>query len=210
MNRIVQVLEGRPVIAAVRHLPDLAPALESPVGIIFLLTGTIFNMPDAVARARQAGKLTFVHLDLIQGLSRDDYGVRYLADNVAPDGIITTRNSLVASARGRGLLTVQRTFLLDSQSVASGIHLVNESKPDVLEVLPGIIPGEVQQIVRKIRVPLITGGLIRTRAQCSAAMRAGAAGVSTSCQELWTFTPMAGAVAGGKEVDLFKAHREVH
>jgi len=213
VHRIIRALEERPVIAAVRHLQDLPPALESPAGIIFFLTGNIFNIPGAVAQAREAGKLVFLHVDMLQGLSRDDYGIRYLTENVGPDGIITTRSSLVAAARSHGLMTIQRTFLLDSQSVATGIQLVREAKPDVLEVLPGIIPSEVQEIVKKIKIPLITGGLVKTKGQCYAAFRAGASGVSTSRQELWDLMPAAtvnrAAAALGKEVDPFRAQSVV-
>lgn len=206
MQRFLEALEQRPVIAAIRNMRDLPVALQSPVPVVFFLAGTIFNLSDAVAQVRNSGKLAFVHIEMLQGLSKDDVGLQYLASAIRPDGIITTRSSTVAAARERGLLTVQRTFLLDSQSVATGIQLVREGKPDVLEVLPGIIPGELQEIVRKIKIPLITGGLIKTVAQCRAALRAGASGVSTSRQDLWTLTPREQhphAGVGGKEVEPF-------
>ena len=213
MQWFLKAVEQHPVIAAIRHLRDLPAVLESPVAVVFFLAGTIFNMGSAVAQARQSGKIAFVHVDMLHGLSKDDYGLQYLAETIRPDGIITTRNNLVSAARNYGLLTVQRTFLLDSQSVATGIQLVREAKPDVLEVLPGIIPGEIQEIVRKIKIPLITGGLIKTRAQCRAALRAGASGVSTSRQDLWVLTPLEqhpqASLGGGKEVDRPSTYEEV-
>jgi len=147
----------------------------------------MFDIGDAVAQTRRAGKLAFIHLDMLQGLSRDSYGMQYVAQQVHPDGIISTRANLMGGARVHGLITIQRTFLLDSQSVSTGIELVKEARPDILEVLPGIVPSEVQEIVRKITIPLITGGLIKTRAQCHAALRAGATGISTSHQDLWAW-----------------------
>lgn len=187
LERVIGLLRECPVIAAVRHLRDLPRALGSHVGVVFFLTGTVFNIGDAVARTRQAGKLAFVHFDLLQGLSRDGYGMQYLAQQVGPDGIITTRANLVGEARTLGLIAVQRTFLLDSQSVNTGIELIKEARPDILEVLPGIIPSEVLEIVRRITIPLITGGLVKTKAQCHAALRAGAIGISTSQQDLWAW-----------------------
>jgi len=171
---------------------------------VFFLTGTMFNIGDAVAQTRRAGKLAFIHFDMLQGLSRDSFGMQYVARQVQPDGIITTRANLVGEARVHGLVTIQRTFLLDSQSVSTGIELVKEARPDILEVLPGIIPSEVQEIVRKISIPLITGGLVKTKSQCHAALRAGATGISTSHQDLWAWVgpreSQASPLSGSKEV----------
>ncbi|MHB9144753.1 MAG: glycerol-3-phosphate responsive antiterminator [Symbiobacteriia bacterium] len=188
-EQMLAALAENAVIAAVRNERDLAEALAAPVRIIFILASSIFSLPATVETVHRAGKLVLAHVDMVQGISRDGYGVQLVAQNAHPDGVISTKVGLVAEARNRGLLAVQRSFLLDSQSLTTGIELIRDARPDIIEVLPGIIPSEIQELVRKIRVPLIAGGLIRTKAQCHAALRAGAAGVSTSRRELWT-TPI--------------------
>lgn len=199
--QMLEALAAQPVIAAVRQKKDLAGALASSVSIVFLLAGDLFTLPEVVGQVKRAGKIVFVHFDMVQGASKDAAGMNFMARSAAPDGIITTRANLVVEAKSCGLLTVQRTFLLDSQSVHTGIDLVKEAKPDILEVLPGVVPSEIQEVVRRIRVPLIAGGLIRSKSQCYAALRAGAVGVSTSTSELWNaaLTAPAGehAVGGG-------------
>ncbi len=186
MVNILDALAAHPIIPALRHHRDLQEALASPAGVVFLLAATVFNLPEACTQAREAGKIFFVHLDMIQGLSKDSYGVQWVAQQAKPSGVITTRAHLVGEARSHGLLVIQRTFLLDSQSVHTGVEMVKDARPDVLEVLPGIVPSEVQDIVSRVPVPVIAGGLIKTRSQCIAALRAGAAAVSTSNKGLWT------------------------
>ena len=183
--RMLDSLAERPVIAAVRHQPDLPEALVSPVTVVFLLSATVFNLAEAVDRVRQAGKMVLVHFDMVQGIAKDAYGMQFVTQQAHPDGVITTRANLVTEARSHGLLVVQRTFLLDSQSAHTGIDMVKDARPDVLEILPGIIPSEIQEMVRKINIPVIAGGLVKSKAQCYAALRAGAVGVSTSRKELW-------------------------
>lgn len=186
---MLAALAENAVIAAVRNERDLAEALAAPVRIVFVLTSNIFSLPATVEAVHRAGKLVLAHVDMVQGISRDGYGVQLVAQNACPDGVISTKVGLVAEARNRGLLAVQRSFLLDSQSLTTGIELIREARPDIIEVLPGIVPSEIQELARKIQVPLIAGGLIRTKAQCHAALRAGAVGVSTSRRELW-LTPI--------------------
>ena len=61
-------------------------------------------------------------------------------------------------------------------------------KPDFVEILPGILPRIITEISTQTPVPIIAGGLLRDKADVIAAMRAGAAAVSTSAPSLmWWF-----------------------
>ena len=102
-----------------------------------------------------------------------------------PDGIISTRPTLIRRARHRGLLTVQRAFILDSLSLTSLSGQLEQGKPDFVEILPGIMPRVIAEISARTQVPVIAGGLLRDKADVMAAMRAGAAAVSTSAPSLW-------------------------
>ena len=92
------------------------------------------------------------------------------------------------SSAGRvtgGLLTVQRAFILDSLSLTSLSGQLEQGKPDFVEILPGIMPRVIAEISARTQVPVIAGGLLRDKADVMAAMRAGAAAVSTSAPGLW-------------------------
>lgn len=180
-----QVLKEKPVIAAVRDLADLDEACRSPVGVIFLLAGTISDLRSAVRLAKDNGKMILLHLDLIAGLGKDEAALEFLATEVHPTGLITTRTNLIQRMKRLGLLSVQRLFLLDSLSLTTGIEAVRSSKADVVELLPGVIPKAIAAIRQQVTGPVIAGGLISTRQEVLQALSAGATGVSVSNKRLW-------------------------
>ena len=116
-----EAIQEAPVIAAVKNDMGLAHALRSECAAVFILYGTILDIGQIVKRIRAAGKLAFVHADLIEGLSnRGEIAVDFLAEATKADGIISTRPNLIHHAKELGLITVQRFFLLDSISFENG------------------------------------------------------------------------------------------
>ncbi len=111
-----QKLRENPVIAAVKNVDHVDAALESDCTVIFLLCGNIFNLKEIVQKAKAKGKLIFLHVDLIDGFSRDAVALRYIAEEIKPDGIISTKNNQLKVAKELGLLTVQRLFIIDSSA----------------------------------------------------------------------------------------------
>lgn len=184
-KRVVEPVS--PIVVAVRDLAELSRALATTHRTVFLLSTNLNNVGAAVEAIKKAGKQVFVHMDLVDGLGKDAHGLQWLAGAVQPTGIITTRAPLVTKARNLGLATVQRIFLLDSQSVHTGLHMARDVKPDYLEVMPGIIPETIRLLVKESPVPIIAGGLCREIAHFEAAREAGAVAISTSADELWQY-----------------------
>lgn len=189
LREVVAELRRNPIIPAVRDRGDLPLALRAPAPVVFLLAGHLLTLRGVVAEARQARKAVFVHLDLVEGISKDVHGLRYLSREVRPTGIITTRTPLIAAAREEGLMTVQRIFLLDSAAVSTGIEMARAARPDVIEVLPGVLPRTTRQIIDQTGLPVIAGGLLETIELCLQSLRAGAVAVSTSARSLWFRRP---------------------
>ncbi len=185
MHFHVETLLSEPVIAAVKTEAALTAALASPCSTIFLLASTLVNVEGMVQRIQQAGKLAVVHIDLVDGLSGRDIAVDSLIALCHPDGIISTHPTLIRRARHRGLLTIQRAFILDSLFLTTLSGQLELGKPDFVEILPGILPRIITEISTQTPVPIIAGGLLRDKADVIAAMRAGAAAVSTSAPSLW-------------------------
>ena len=67
----LQKLREAPVIAAVKKAEQVDAALDADCSVIFLLCGNIFNLGEIVKKAKDKGKLIFLHVDLIDGFSRD-------------------------------------------------------------------------------------------------------------------------------------------
>lgn len=185
MHPLAETLLDEPVIAAVKTDEALTAALASPCSAVFLLASTLLTVDGLVHRIHDAGKLAVVHIDLVDGLSSREIAVDSLNALCHPDGIISTRPTLIRRARHRGLLTVQRAFILDSLSLTSLSGQLEQGKPDFVEILPGIMPRVIAEISARTQVPVIAGGLLRDKADVMAAMRAGAVAVSTSAPSLW-------------------------
>lgn len=188
-GRFEDLLKGGRIIAAVRNADMLKRAAESQASAVFILGGELIEIGRMVEVAKAAKKPVFVHVDLIEGLAGDQAGIRFLAQEIKPDGIITTRHHLVGAARRERLVTIQRLFIVDSQALATGVSAVNAGRPDAVEVMPGIIPRVIAEACVRLDVPVIAGGLIRSAGEIDEALRAGACAASLSREELWGYRP---------------------
>lgn len=189
MQAFLDALRERPVIAAARDSRGAALAAHSPAAAVFLLGGSIMILPQMVRDARSGGKRVFVHLDLLEGLGHDAAAVEWCARFAAPDGLISTRAPLLKRARECGLLTIQRLFVMDKASLSHGVKQLRQSGPDLIEVLPGLLPKAVSALVEALPgMPVIAGGMVTEASEVNAALNAGALGVSTSEQALWALT----------------------
>ncbi len=184
-NIFVKKLKECPIIATVKNIDELESALKSECKVIFLLCGSIFNLKNCVSRAKENNKIIFIHVDLIEGFSRDSVALRYINDEIKPDGIISTKNNLLKAASSLGLLTVQRIFIIDSLSIDTAVKASQMINPDAVEIMPGIMPRITKQISSSLEVPVIVGGLISEEDEASMALKSGALGVSTSAKKLW-------------------------
>lgn len=184
MDLIVDLVDHQ-IIAAVQKEDDLHKALESKANIIFLLTGSIFTIKQFVDRINAAGKHAFLHMEFIEGIAADRSGVAYVAEYVKPTGIISTRSNLIRYAKDLNLMSIQRIFLIDRNAVVKGIRAVEQSSPDAIEIMPGIMPRIIREITDMTPLPIIAGGLVGTRKEIDEALQAGALAVSLGTTELW-------------------------
>ena len=184
-NKFFSLIHQNPIIAAINDLSSIELAEKSPCRVVFLLKGDISNIEGIVDRFKNSDKCVFVHIDLIEGFSKDAVSLRYFHDNIKPHGIITTKGNLIKIAKNNGIFTIQRLFALDSLSLSSGLESLQATKPEAIEILPGIMPKVIKEIHGQIRIPVIAGGLIRDKEDVIECLNAGAIGVSTSKKELW-------------------------
>ena len=181
-SKIYSCLETSPVIAATKE-KLFNDALDSPAEIIFLLEGNVMTVGEKINQAHEKGKFIFVHIDLLKGIGKDRCGIELLA-SLKADGIISTKSSLIKSAKEIGIVTIQRYFALDSQGLESIKEMISSTKPDFIEIMPGVIEKVVSHFVRE-QIPVIAGGLIETKTEVTAALGCGAIAISTGKKELW-------------------------
>lgn len=185
MQNLRSLLETSPIIAAARGGEQVSRALASPVKVVFVLGGDLFSLPEQVEQVQSAGKLAFVHLDLVEGISRDAAGVRWASRTLRPAGVLSTRPPLLRHAAEEGMLTVLRMFMVDSSSVETGVRMVKGCAPDLVEVMPGLVTRAIHWLGEHITQPVIAGGMLEKARDVEAALEAGALAASTSSEALW-------------------------
>lgn len=182
-------VEANPVIAAVKSDAGLQAAVEmEEIQVIFVLYGDVCTIPEILERIKAAGKKAMVHIDLIAGLSAKEISVEFIVRQTRADGIITTKPALVRRAKELGIFAVLRFFVIDSLALKNIENLEMQcgtSRPDFIEVLPGVMPKVLGRIAKVSRIPMIAGGLITEKEDVIAALSVGAIAVSSTNQDVW-------------------------
>jgi glycerol uptake operon antiterminator len=187
MKQLRETLARAPIIAAIKNERELESAFASSCQVLFMLTGNICNIQQIIKQTRLAQKKIYLHIDLLEGFGRDRYALRYIKSDIAPDGIITTKSNLVKIGLDLKIFTIQRIFMIDTLSFASGVNSVQQLRPDAVEIMPGIMPAITKSVCEAVRTPVIIGGLVSSESDVRLGLQAGALGVSTSNQNLWRF-----------------------
>jgi len=185
-QRFYDAVLASPVIAAVKDLEQLEDCLTlDNIQVVFLLFGDLCSIADIVSRAKDAGKIVMIHMDLVAGLSSSkEIVVDFIHTSTRADGIISTKPNFIRRARELKMFTVLRLFVIDSMALA-GIDKLEAVRPDFIEVLPGVMPKTIRRIAQTTRIPLLAGGLIQDKEDVMAALGAGAMAVSATSREVW-------------------------
>ena len=172
------------IIAAVRNDSELELALKADVWVIFDLSPNLLTLAKKAEMVHSAGKKIFIHIDLAEGIGKDKCGIDFVR-RCKVDGIISTRSNIIKLAREAGLTTVQRFFIVDSKSVDTTVETVKTARPDMIEIMPGIVTKVVASLKATLDMPVICGGLIDDVREVDSVLSAGATAISTGKTELW-------------------------
>ncbi|OEF99371.1 glycerol-3-phosphate responsive antiterminator GlpP [Vulcanibacillus modesticaldus] len=179
------VFNGQKIIPAIRNMKNFEKALNTEHEYVILLDSNISQLKNIVNYLKKANKKIILHVDLIRGLKNDEHATLFLLNEIKPDGLISTRSQVITTAKKRGILSIQRLFLIDTSALEMNYKLIENVKPDFVEVLPGIIPSMISEIINKTGIPVLAGGLIRTPDEVNAAIDSGATAITTSNSSLW-------------------------
>ena len=127
----------------------------------------------------------FVHLGLVKGLSDDEVGLRFLKENTAFSGIISTKWPQLVRAQALGFLTVFRIFMVDSLAFKSLNRAQNPKFPDFIEILPNSNGKTIRAVKEQIKRPLIVSGLITDKEDVINALKNGAIAISSTNKSVW-------------------------
>ena len=175
----------RKIIPAARTMKQFDEVVKSEFEYIVLLEVHLSHLRALKHEADRHGKKLIIHADLIHGLKTDNFAADYLCNDIRPAGIISTRSNIILKAKSRGIIAIQRVFLIDTIALEKSYSLIEQTSPDYIELLPGVIPEMIEEVYKRTGIPVITGGLIRADAQIERAIQAGAVAITTSNKELW-------------------------
>jgi glycerol uptake operon antiterminator len=177
-------LQRNPVIPAVRGSDSaLRTALKGPHPAVFVLGGDIFRVLERVKVAGRRPPVC-INVELVGGVSADASGLRFLSRQI--EGVISTHRHVIELARELDLLTIHRLFAIDSGAVERGLKLIRRAQPQFVEILPALAYCEIAgQYSEVLDLPVLAGGLLKSRENIATILDAGAVGVSTSDQRLW-------------------------
>lgn len=174
-----------PMIAAVRQFKDLRQAVNSKCDTIFMMSGELTNIFEAVNIISSAGKKIYLHIELIKGIACNKESVRFIAEKVKPTGIVTTKGHLIKPSMELGLKAIHHIFIIDTQAFKMGIKNVQASKPDGVEIMPGLMPRIIKEFVSEVNLPLVVGGLLKTKREIESILNAGANAAASGDPSLW-------------------------
>ena len=174
-----------PIISALMDKEKIENSLNSPCKIVFLVDTDLLTLEETVKKFHEKDKLVYIHIDLVAGLSRDTIALKYVLKHIKPDGIISTRSSIIKMAKELNIFAIQRLFLLDSMALHTGINSIQTIRPDAVEILPGVMPKIIKEFGEKTNIPIIAGGLIRDKEDVINCLNAGAIAISTSKEDVW-------------------------
>ena len=185
-QKFYDLIEANPVIAAVKDMEGLTESCQrEDIKVVFVLFGDICNIGAVVGKIKDADKVAMVHIDLITGLSGKEVAVDFIKEQTRADGIISTRPGLIKRARDLGLYTTLRVFVLDSMALENIEKQMSVARPDMIEILPGLMPKVIRRVCKTVKVPVIAGGLISDKEDVMAALGAGAISVSSTNPQVW-------------------------
>ncbi|WP_307251803.1 glycerol-3-phosphate responsive antiterminator [Croceifilum oryzae] len=177
--------KNQKILPAAKNIKQFERLMKTNFEYIILLDSHVAQLQALMNLANQHKKKVLLHVDLVQGLRSDEYAAEFICQTIRPAGLISTRTPVVSVAKKKSLIAIQRVFLLDAHALNTSYRLLESFKPDFVEVLPGIMPHIIREVVEHTGIPALAGGLIRTEDEVRQAIQAGAVAATTSSEKLW-------------------------
>jgi glycerol uptake operon antiterminator len=176
--KIIPIIESRLQFAQVFD--------SSQINSILLRHCNLFDFTTLLNAAHERALSVYVNIDHIDGIHADSAGLRYLAESLKVNGIISNNPRILSLGKDCGLETIQRIFAVDSTGLEMALDSVDTHYVDVLDISPGLVTIYITaQTIAQLPLPFIASGLIHTPQQVRAVLRAGAIGVAVNRPELW-------------------------
>jgi len=125
-GNIDKLLAGNCVIPAVHTMDEFNDTVKNTgLSCLMVKLGDLESLPGLIQCAHQHGKTVMLHLDSIRGISKDNYGIKFLA-NLGIDALITTKPQWIKTIRENGMIAIQCMFLIDTEALRNGLESISK------------------------------------------------------------------------------------
>jgi glycerol uptake operon antiterminator len=173
------------LIPAITNIKDLEYFLTLDHDICVVMSIHVSMIQRVVDRCKERQKKVWLHLDLIPGLSSDEYGAEFAIQSFNVDGIVSTKAPAIKAAKKKKVKAIYRVFLIDTASMNRSLSRIDDLQPDYIEFLPALAHKILPLIQERIHVPVIGGGLIQSPQDMQDCFDSGMVAVTVSKTNLW-------------------------
>jgi glycerol-3-phosphate responsive antiterminator len=78
-----------------------------------------------------------------------------------------------------------RFFIIDSIAYTTMEKQIKNAHPDVIEVLPALMPSVMERILSCVKCPVIAGGLVTEKEDVMSLLEVGVSSISSTNQDVW-------------------------
>ncbi|GAA6826357.1 glycerol-3-phosphate responsive antiterminator [Helicobacter pylori] len=173
------------ILPAIRTMKDLEKLINTDYKECVLLDTHIGHLKSIMELLNKNNLETYIHIDLIKGMSHDEFACEYIIQNYKPKGIVSTKTKVINKAKALNTTSILRVFVIDSHALTRSIELINRVEPDFVEVLPGVASKAIKVIDDETNAKVIAGGLIKEQDEVIQAVKSGAKYITSSDRSLW-------------------------
>jgi len=186
ISELLTIFKENPVIPCTNDLGIYTDEKYKKSDVILLYDFSIFDIRKFKLAAGESNKFTIFSLETMTGIANDDEGVRFLKDFLGIKAIESSSPRALSSARKTGMITIQTIFSFDSKSIAKAVKMMEEIKPDFIDIRPGISLLKFKTLFGSIeKRNIICSGLISSAEEIKLLIENGAVAITTSKNHLW-------------------------
>ena len=113
------------ILPAIRNIKDLEKLIKTDYKMCVLLDMHIGHIKSIMELLKQNHIECFIHIDLIKGLSHDEFVSEFIIQQYKPKGIVSTKSKVIKSEIIK-YFNDFRVFIIDSQALKRSIDLIKK------------------------------------------------------------------------------------
>ncbi len=188
LHPMIDIIKNQICVPVVPNMKRMERFIDSNLKVCVLQDIHISLLEHMIKTLHDNNKLALVHIDMVHGISSDEHGAEFLCQRLRADGIISSKTRIIETTKKNRKIAIQRMFLIDSKSIERGIETIQKSQPDIVEVMPAIAFNIIPYINNQIDIPIIGGGLLKSKEDIIEGLKAGCIAFTVSdlclCQSM--------------------------